>query len=192
MIPEDARDRYKFSDHHDPMRIQGALFYALEKSRTEGGNLYVEAEKLLGETLALLNEQIPQANMRVSREETARELVTAIKTNVVVSKKGNIYLPHVFNQESETARKVVEMLLETPEPVLLGPVMERINGRSFSNEQRENDSGGFHRQGRAASESGREESLVPQNAAQRRDGAQPAAGHGSVGDFRGAAVRRHQ
>ena len=48
---------------------------------------------------------------------------------VVVSKRGNIYLPHVFNQESETARKVVQMLLETPEPVLLGPVMERIKGQ---------------------------------------------------------------
>ena len=33
-------------DLHDPMRIRGALFYALEKSRTEGGHLYLEAEKL--------------------------------------------------------------------------------------------------------------------------------------------------
>ena len=116
-------------DLHDPMRVQGALFYALEKSRTERGHLYMEAEKLLSETLTLLNEPIPQADMRVKREEAAQELVAAIKANVVVSKKGNIYLPHVFNQESETARKVVQMLLERPEPVLLGPVMERIKGK---------------------------------------------------------------
>ncbi len=116
-------------DLHDPMRVQGALFYALERSRTERGHLYMEAEKLLGETLALLNEQIPQADMRISRDEAARELVTAIKANVVVSKKGNIYLPHVFSQENETAHKVVEMLLETPEPVLLAPVMERIRDK---------------------------------------------------------------
>ena len=116
-------------DLHDPMRVQGALFYALEKSRSERGHLYMEAEKLLGETLALLNEPIPQINMRVNREEVSKVLVEAVKTNVVVSKKGNIYLPHVFNQESETARKVVQMLLETPEPVLLGPVMERIRGK---------------------------------------------------------------
>ena len=116
-------------DLHDPMRIQGALFYALEKSRTEHGHLYTEAEKLLGETVALLNEQIPQIDLRVNREEAAQELVAAIKNNVVVSKKGNIYLPHVFNQESETARKVVQMLLETPEPVLLCPVMKRIRGQ---------------------------------------------------------------
>ena len=116
-------------DLHDPMRVQGALFYALEQSRTEHGHLYMEAEKLLGETLTLLNEPIPQINMRVNRDEVSRVLVEAVKTNVVVSKKGNIYLPHVFNQESETARKVVQMLLETPEPVLLGPVMERIKGK---------------------------------------------------------------
>ena len=43
--------------------------------------------------------------------------------------KGNIYLPHVFTQESETACKVVQMLLEVPEPVRLAPVMEQIRGR---------------------------------------------------------------
>ena len=125
----DAIVRKSGGDLHDPMRVQGALFYALEKSRTERGHLYMEAEKLLGETLTLLNEQIPQADMRISRDEAARELVTAIKANVVVSKKGNIYLPHVFSQENETAHKVVEMLLETPEPVLLAPVMERIRDK---------------------------------------------------------------
>ena len=114
---------------HDPMRVQGALFYAIEKSRTEGGHLYMEAEKLLGEGLALLNEKIPQLEQRLQRPQLEQELRTMVMTNVVVSKKGNIYLPHVFNQESETARKVVEMLLERPEPILLGPVMERIKGK---------------------------------------------------------------
>ena len=125
----DAIVRKSGGDLHDPMRIQGALFYALEQSRTEHGHLYKEAEKLLGEALALLNEPIPQINMRINREEVAQVLVEAVKANVVVSKKGNIYLPHVFSQESETALKVVQMLQETPEPVLLGPVMERIKGK---------------------------------------------------------------
>ena len=52
-----------------------------------------------------------------------------VETNVVVSKRGSIYLPHVFVQESETARKVAELVLEQPEPVDLRPVMERIKGR---------------------------------------------------------------
>lgn len=113
----------------DPMRVQGALFYALEKSRSEGGHLYLEAEKLLGEALALLNEKIPQLDQRLQRPQLEGELRAMVMNNVVVSKKGNIYLPHVFSQESETARKVAEMLLDKPEPVNLAPVMDRIRGK---------------------------------------------------------------
>ncbi len=116
-------------DMQDPMRVRGALFYALEKSRTEGGHLYLEAEKLLGEALALLNEKIPQLDRRLQLPQLAQELRTMVETNVVVSKRGSIYLPHVFVQESETARKVAELVLEQPEPVDLRPVMERIKGR---------------------------------------------------------------
>ena len=116
-------------DLHDPMRVRGALFYALEKSRTEGGHLYLEAEKLLGEALTLLNEKIPQLDQRLQLPQLAQELRPMVETNVVVSKRGNIYLPHVFVQESETARKVAELVLERPEPVDLRPVMERIKGR---------------------------------------------------------------
>ncbi len=116
-------------DLHDPMRVRGALFYALEKSRTEGGHLYTEADKLLGEALALLNEKIPQLDLRLQRPQMERELRAMVETNVVVSKKGNIYLPHVFAQESETACKVAEMLLDRPEAVMLAPVMERVKGK---------------------------------------------------------------
>lgn len=79
-------------DLHDPMRIRGALFYALEKSRSEGGHLYLEAEKLLGEAMALLNEAIPQLDQRLHRPQLEQELRAMVKTNVVVSKRGNIYL----------------------------------------------------------------------------------------------------
>ena len=114
-------------DLHDPMRVRGALFYVLEKSRTEGGHLYLEAEKLLGEALTLLNEKIPQLDQRLQRPQLERELRAMVETNVVVSKRGSIYLPQVFAQE--TARKVAELVLERPEPVDLRPVMERIKGR---------------------------------------------------------------
>ncbi len=116
-------------DLHDPMRVQGALFYALEKSRTESGNLYMEAETLVTGAMALLNERIPQLNLRLKRAEVVGELSSAVKNNVLVSAKGNIYLPRVFAQESETACKVVKMLLEPPEPVMLAPVMEQVKGK---------------------------------------------------------------
>lgn len=114
---------------HDPMRVQGALFYALEKSRSENGHLYMEAEKLTAGAMALLNERIPQLNQRLQRDEVMQELVNAVKNNVLVSSKGNLYLPRVFAQESETACKVVKMVLEAPEPVILAPVMEQVMGK---------------------------------------------------------------
>ena len=116
-------------DLHDPMRIQGALFYAVEKSRSEGGHLYIEAGALMTSALQLLNEKIPATENRITGEQVRNELETMILTDVVVSNKGNIYLPHVFTQESDTAVKAVKMLLEAPQPVNLAPVMEQVKSR---------------------------------------------------------------
>jgi len=111
------------------MRIQGALFYALEKSRSEGGHLYMEATQMIRSALQLLNEKLPAQEERLQQPQVEKELETMIMTNVVVSNKGNIYLPHVFTQESETACKVVQMTLEVPTPVNLSPVMDQIKGK---------------------------------------------------------------
>ena len=113
-------------DPLDPMRIQGALFYALEKSRNEGGHLFLEAEAMMKSALQLLNEKVLAEENMVSAAQVRHELETMVLSDVVVSNKGNIYLPHVFNQESETAVKAVKMLLEVPKPVNLAPVMEQV------------------------------------------------------------------
>lgn len=116
-------------DLHDPMRVQGALFYALERSRSECGHLYVAAEELIKSSLLLLNEKILTPEKRLGRQQVQAELEKMILTDIVVSNKGNIYLPHVFAQESETACKAVKMLLEVPEPVNLAPVLEQVKHR---------------------------------------------------------------
>lgn len=116
-------------DLHDPMRVQGALFYALERSRSENGHLYVEAKDLIRNTLLLLNEKLPPTESRLSQQQIEQELGNMISADVVVSNKGNIYLPHVFKQESETACKIVKMLLEIPEPIDLTRVMEQVRGQ---------------------------------------------------------------
>ncbi len=113
-------------DLHDPKRIQGALFYALEKSRSEDGHLYLPSDKLLANALQLLNEKIPIPDMRIVPQQVEKELGAMILMDVVVSNKGNIYLPHVFRQESEMACKVVEMLMVPPPPVNLASTMERV------------------------------------------------------------------
>jgi len=114
---------------HDHTRVQGALCYALEKSRSEYGNLYMEATQMIRSAMQLLNEKIPAQEERLQQLQVEQELEAMILTNVVVSKKGNIYLPHVFTQESETACKAVQMALEVPPPVNLAPVMEQVKGK---------------------------------------------------------------
>jgi len=116
-------------DLHDPVRVRGALFYSLEKARNENGHLYMEAGQMLKNAIKLLNEPIPPGEPRLEQEQVERELETMIISDVVVSNNGNIYLPQVFRQESETAYKVAQMVLEEPEPVNLRPVMESVKSR---------------------------------------------------------------
>ena len=117
------------SDLHDPVRVRGALFYTLEKARSEGGHLYLETTQLLRNALKLLNEPIDPDGSRLSQEQVEQELETMILNNVVVSSDGRIYLPQVFRQESETAHKVARMALDTPTPINLKPVMERVKSQ---------------------------------------------------------------
>lgn len=113
-------------DLHDPMRVQGALFYAIEEARGKNGHLYIEIERLLKDALKLLNEDLDKP---LTRNQVEQQLIAMINLNVVVSSNGNIYLPHVYKQECETALKVVQMALQVPEPVNLEPVMEQVRER---------------------------------------------------------------
>ena len=122
----DAIVRKSGGDLQDPMRIQGALFYSLEKARTEKCHLFIDAPTLMRDSTALLNAAVINPQNRIAAADVQRELTNMILNNVVVSTEGNIYLPHVFAQESETACKVVKMLLERPEPVNIAPTMEQV------------------------------------------------------------------
>lgn len=113
-------------DLHDPMRIRGALFYAMQESRSKNGHLYMEIESLLREAFKLLNENLAEP---LTQEEVERQLEIMIRLNVVVSSGGRIYLPHVYKQECETALKLAQMALEIPEQVNLAPVMEQVKSQ---------------------------------------------------------------
>lgn len=113
-------------DLHDPMRIQGALLCTAEESRGKNGHLYIEIERLLREAFKLLNENVEEP---LTREEVERQLEAMINLNVVVSSGGNIYLPHVYKQECETALKVAQMTLVLPKPVNLTSIMEQVKGQ---------------------------------------------------------------
>ena len=116
-------------DLSDPHRLQGALFYTLEKARSESGHLYVKAEELIRSSLQLLNEKIFDAAERIPAVSVQKQLCDMILANIVVSNQGNIYLTHVFAQESETAAVIARMVLEAPAPADLAPVMERVKAK---------------------------------------------------------------
>ena len=48
---------YLFNSH---MRIQGALFYTIQESRSKNGHLYIEIDRLLKDAFKLLNEDLDQ------------------------------------------------------------------------------------------------------------------------------------
>ncbi len=116
-------------DLHDPMRVRGALFFAVEESRGKDGHLYIEIGQMIRTALKLLNEKIPSPDDYLKQDMVERELEAMIRLNVVVSSNGSIYLPHVYKQECETALKAVQMAMEVPPPVNLEPVMEQVKGR---------------------------------------------------------------
>ena len=118
------------SDLHDPMRVQGALLYGLEKARDSGGHLYLEIKALLKSAQTLLNEDIPTPAMRVTPLEIENALEQMILSNVLASNRGNIYLPYLYLQESETACMVVKKIMEPVEqPRNLAAVLDRIKGQ---------------------------------------------------------------
>lgn len=116
-------------DPADPMRIRGAAYYAIEQARNEKGHLFVDAEKLVQDSLTLLNEKLPAPNQWVTAPQVQQELRAMITGNVVVANQGKIYLPHVYTQESETAAQAVKLAMVQPEPVDLAPVMEQVKAK---------------------------------------------------------------
>ncbi|WP_326975263.1 SF1B family DNA helicase RecD2 [Caproicibacter sp. BJN0012] len=125
---------------NDPMRISGAIFYALDDSKNKEGHLYLEHEVLVKSAFTLLNEKIPLPQMRVRRQEVKDELQTMILNGDVVSNRENIYLPKTFELEDETARRISQILLEVPPKDRIAHPLEEIKeqlGISLSKKQEE-------------------------------------------------------
>lgn len=125
----------------DPMRIQGAVLYGLEKARDTGGHLYMEAKALVKSAQLLLNEGVPVATAQVTPQEIEGELERMIHSNVLASNQGKIYLPHLYLQECETACLVVQKLMQrVTVPAGLLPTLERVKGQlGISLSKRQNE-----------------------------------------------------
>ena len=125
----DAIVRKSGGSLRDPVRVRGALFYTLEKARSESGHLFLETDHMLRSALKLLNESMELGEIPVDQEQVERELENMILSNVVVSSDSKLYLPQVFRQETETAYKVAQMVMEVPKPVDLRRVMQEVRGK---------------------------------------------------------------
>jgi len=97
---------------NDPMRIRGALFYALDESRHKGGHLFLSAEELSYEALGLLNEKLPVPQLRLQAQEVKDELYNVVMKGDLIGDSGVIYLPRSFETEDSVARRVAEKLTE--------------------------------------------------------------------------------
>ena len=111
---------------NSPMRIHGAIYAALDTQRNENGHLFLDSEELLKAAFRLLNDRIPQPQLRVKPEEIAQVLENMVLKGEVVSNKGRIYQISCFTQEDETARKIAEMLSVKPEKVNIETALESI------------------------------------------------------------------
>lgn len=123
-----------------PVRIQGAIYAALDAGRNEKGHLYLESEELIKASFRLLNDRVLQQLLRVKPEEIVAVLENMVLNGEVVSNKGRIYQVFCFAQEDETARKVAEMLAVPPEKADIHTALTHVRqslGISLSQRQSE-------------------------------------------------------
>ena len=113
-------------DLHDPMRVQGALFCALDNAGNDGGHLFLEKAKLVEGAMTLLNSKIPVPALRVRKEVIEDALTSMILEGTVVSAKDNIYHPRVFAQEDTVARILANILIEKPPQEYIQPILEKV------------------------------------------------------------------
>ncbi len=113
-------------DLHDPMRVRGALHWALENAKGEGGHLFLEREKLITEATRLLNNNMVLSSMKTKTETVAEILQQMILDGSVVSARENIYHPKIFAQEDVVASVIAQMLIEKPPSEDFNPILEQV------------------------------------------------------------------
>ena len=124
-------------DLHDPMRIKGALFWALEDSKGSKGHLFLTSEVLRKEALRVLNAKIPIPSLRLHEQEVIDVLQNMILHGEIVAVSEKIYLPRVFAQD-ETARQIAMRVVEPSTPERIEQILERVKremGLALSSKQ---------------------------------------------------------
>lgn len=87
-------------DLRAPMRIKGALFWALEDSKGKNGHLFLTSEALQKEALQLLNAKIPIPSLRLHAQEVSDVLEDMILHCVGNDGAGERYYDRIERRES--------------------------------------------------------------------------------------------
>lgn len=111
---------------NSPMRIRGAVFAALEGAKGDGGHLYLDAEQLRKESMALLNSMIPVPQMRVKADDLEAVIDDMLLQGKIINSNGNYYLVKTFAQEEETARSIARLLCRPVERVDVQDLLTRV------------------------------------------------------------------
>ena len=121
---------------NDPLRIRGALFYALEEARDDGGHLYLSTEDLCKKARKLLNKRLPKQSY-LNLEEIKDELYATVTENGLIHKYNSIYLPTCFRTEGIVAKRVAELLLQSAHQPIYTQIEQYVDelGVSLSPEQ---------------------------------------------------------
>lgn len=122
----DAIMRENRCDLHDPMRVRGAIHYALEHAKIDGGHLYLERKKVLESAVKLLNNNIILSTQKVRQDEVVEALEQMILDGAAVAVEELIYQPKVFAQEDEVARVIAARLVERSPLENYKPVLEQV------------------------------------------------------------------
>lgn len=108
---------------NDPMRVQAAIRFTLEDSKSKHGHLFLDREQLLEEAHTLLNKNIALVELRLGSAMISNQLQQMILHGDLVASHDMIYLPKAFAMEDETARKVAEILCEQPKQKNIGKAL---------------------------------------------------------------------
>ncbi len=97
---------------NSPMRIQGAVYSALDTERSENGHLFLATEELMKVAMVLLNEKIPLPQMRIKTSEVETVVQEMLLQGRIICSNGDYYQRSSFIQEDETARQIAQIISE--------------------------------------------------------------------------------
>lgn len=120
-------------DLHDPMRIKGAVFCALDEGKSKRGHLYISSEELEKSALKLLNEKIPVPELRLHQQEVRDMMQEMILNGAIVSVKDMLPLQpahrnHLHSPKRGLSDEQIDRIgfKSTPPPFLCRSITERL------------------------------------------------------------------